>query len=110
MATLTVQKIVPTGIEPSMVAPTASTGDKFYNSGRTFIEVANGSAAEITVTVDAKTPCDLGVDHDLVVAVGAGDTKKIGPFNKNRFDDAQGYVSFVCSAVATVTVAAIEVP
>lgn len=110
MATLSVQKVVTAGLEPSMVTPTATTGDKFYNSGRTFIEVTNGSGASINVTVDAKTPCDLGVDHDLIVAVGAGKTLKIGPFNKARFDDTDGTVSFVCSSVTSVQVAAIEVP
>ncbi|OPX62363.1 MAG: hypothetical protein A4E30_00756 [Methanomassiliicoccales archaeon PtaB.Bin215] len=109
MATLTVQKASLTGLEPAMVTPTATTGDKFYNSGRTVLKVANGSGAGITVTVDAKTPCDLGVDHDLTVSVGAGKTLYIGPFAKNRFDDSQGLVSVVCSSVTSVTVAAIEV-
>lgn len=110
MATLTVQRIVLTGIDQAYVAPTATTGDKFFNSGKTFLEVKNGSASPITVTVDAKAPCDLGEDHDLVVTVNAGVTKRIGPFSKRRFDDATELVSFVCSAVATVQVAAVELP
>ncbi|MCE5255160.1 MAG: hypothetical protein LLG45_13320 [Actinomycetia bacterium] len=110
MATLTVQRIAVTGIDQAYVTPTATSGDKFFNSGKTFLEVKNGSASSINVTIDAKTPCDLGQDHDLVVAVGAGVTKRIGPFNQRQFNDSAGLVSVVCSSVATVQIAAVELP
>jgi hypothetical protein len=109
MANLTVQKVVLTGLAPSYAAA-AEGGDEFVNSGRVFIHVKNGSGGSIDITVDSQTPCNQGVDHNAVVAVGAGAEKMIGPFPKDRFNDTAGKVQVTYSAFADLTIAAIELP
>lgn len=109
MATLNVQKVSLTGITPVYVAAGAS-GDEFANSGRVFLHVKNGGTSPINVTINSQTPCSYGFDHDVVVAVPNGEDKMIGPFPKARFDDPNGKVQVTYSSVASVTVAAIELP
>lgn len=106
MAVLTVQKHGLTGLNPTL-ANAGATGDKFPNDGRTLLQVKNGSASPITVTVAAYAACSHGTKHDAVVSIPAGATHQIGPFPVDRFNDpVTGQVSVTYSAVATVTVAA----
>lgn len=109
MATLSVQRAVLTGLNPTYAAAGAA-GDEFVNSGKAVLHVKNGSAGSINVTINSQTPCNYGVDHDLVVAVPAGAERIIGPFAKSRFNDASEKVQISYSAVASVTVAVLEVP
>jgi hypothetical protein len=110
MSTLNVQKVVLTGLTPSYGAAAAG-GDEFVNSGRTFIHVKNANATLArTVTVDSQTPCSQGYDHDAVVEVPASSEKMIGPFPKDRFNDAAEKVQISYSTEADLTIAAIEVP
>lgn len=109
MATLTVQTISLTGLEPTYAAAAAG-GDEFPNDGRTFLHVKNTNAATRTVTINSRSNCDQGFDHDPAVVIDAttGDTM-IGPFDTARFNDpATGRVSVTYSAVTGVTVAAIK--
>lgn len=93
------------------VAPTATHGNKFVNDGKTFLFVRNGSAGDITVTIEAPGSVDGMAIADLVVTVKAtGDANGldellIGPFT-SIFNQSDGYVWAVFSAVATVTTAA----
>jgi hypothetical protein len=87
------------------VTPTATHGNKVLNDGKTYIEVANGSGAPITVTIDTPGSVDGFAIADLVVTIDAGVRKKIGPFT-GIFSQADGYVWAVCSAVTTVTMGA----
>lgn len=107
MALLTVQKITTAGVVTSLAAA-AALGDTFANNGRTFIRVANGSGAPITVTVNSVTACNQGFDHDVAVSVAAGATKEIGPFPIDRFNNNAGVASVAYSAVTDVTVGAIS--
>lgn len=107
MAVLTVQDISRTGLNPSY-ASAAAGGDSFDNDGRTFVHVKNGSAGSITVTVNSQTACNYGFDHDETVSVPAGGERLIGPFPKERFNDADGRVKLSYSAVTSLTVAAIR--
>jgi hypothetical protein len=109
MSELTVQKVVLAGLEPSYGAAAAG-GDEFVNSGRSFIHVKNGGGSSIDVTVDSQTPCSQGYDHNAVVAVPAAGERMIGPFPKDRFNDANGKAQITYSGVTSVTIAAIEVP
>lgn len=107
MAVLTVQKITTAGLAPSFVAAD-SAGDEWANGGRTYLHVKNGSAAAVTVTVDSVTKCDQGFDHDVQVTVTASGERLIGPFEPRRFNNSSGRVKATYSAVASVTVAALE--
>lgn len=106
MATLAKQTI--SGLTGQTVTPVAATsgGDQFANDGSTLLLVVNGGT-EIDVTINSQTACDQGSDHDVVVTVGAGATKYIGPFPKARFDDGSGNVLITYEGVTSVTVAAL---
>lgn len=106
MAVLTPQKIATGGLAPVTVSA-AGGGDKLPAGPGRFVQVINGSGGSINVTINSIKPCDQGFDHNVVVAVAAGATKLLGPFN-DRYVDSDGYVELAYSAVTTVTVAALE--
>lgn len=107
MASLTVQQIALTGLEPSLVAAD-SGGDEFTAGPSTFLRVDNADASPHTATVDSTEDCDQGFDHDVAVAVPAGETRLIGPLSRRRFGDGSGNVQVTYDAVTSVTVAAIS--
>lgn len=109
MATLSVQEIVLTGLEPSYDAGAAG-GDEFVNGGNTFIHVKNGHTSAQTVTVDSQAKCSQGFDHDAAVSVPASGERMIGPFAKDRFNDADGKVQISYSGVTSLTIAVIRIP
>lgn len=109
MATLAVREVTRAGTVPAPVSAAAG-GDKFAPSKDTWLRVANGSGASINVTIT--TPNTLISDvpiTDVVVAVGAGVTKEIGPFPYEHFaNSADGLADVAYSAVTTVTVEAVK--
>ena len=107
MAQLTVNQVSLTGVT---VTPGAAAvgGDTFLNNGKTVLEVTNGSGGSINVTIDSLVACNQGSDHDIVVAVANGVTKRIGPFDPSRFNNSAGLTSVSYSAVTSVTVAAVS--
>jgi hypothetical protein len=109
MAVISVQTVSLTGLSASYTAA-ATAGDEFANDGRTFIYVMNADSAATTVTVASVTNCSYGFDHDAVVSVPAGSEIHIGPFNRSRFNAADGNVDVTYSSVASLTLAAISVP
>lgn len=107
MATLTRQQILNTGTTVTYAAA-AGGGDKCLPGDTTWIEVVNGSGSSIDVTVNSQTPSNYGTDEDLVVAVAAGATDRIGPLPANRFAaSADGLVAWTYSSATTITVAAV---
>ena len=106
---LTVQNINRAGIAPALIAA-ASGGNWFPNSGRTFVQVRNGSAAAITVTLNSIRACDQGFDHDEPISIPAGADRLIGPFPPGRWDNAEQHTTITYSAVTTVTVGVFELP
>lgn len=113
MATLTVQNIAKTGLNP--VYGAVALSDTFLNVGdeRNYLHVKNGSGASINVTVVAqKTQVKVpGVGQltiaNQIVAVPAGQERIIGPFSE-AFNDANGMVVVNYSAITTVTAAALR--
>lgn len=93
--------------------PTATHGNKVLNDRKTFVEINNGSGSPITVTIDVPAPVDNLVDGlavpDRSVSIAAGARYKIGPFS-DIYNQADGYVWLICSAVTTVTMAAYRLP
>jgi hypothetical protein len=81
------------------------------NDGRTFLYVVNGSVGAITVTVDNPSTVDGQALADLVVSVAATgdgdglDKKFIGPFT-GIYNQTNGSILAICSAVTTVTIGA----
>jgi hypothetical protein len=114
MAVLSVQKIVAGGLVPSLAAA-AGGGDSWQNTGNEFLEVANGGVGSINVTIAAQAgACQpYGVTnaaHDVVVAVGAGVTKRIGPINPVAYNDSNGRAQITYSGVTSVTVGVFAAP
>ena len=105
MADITVQSIVRAGLLPGTPDSAAGGGDAFLNTGREFIEIANGSGSSINVTIATQSTVDGLAVADRVVAVGAGETKKIGPFPKGAYNDSDGKVQVTYSAAGSVTIA-----
>lgn len=95
------------GVAEAYAAVTSS--DTFHNNGRTILAVKNGGATGLTVTVESQVTCNQGFSHDLTVAIAAGATKFIGPFNTQRFNDARDLVEVGYSATASVTAMAMQI-
>lgn len=106
MATLTVQKMLLTGVAPSFV-PVAN-GDVFANDGKTYIEVKDAGGTQDVVTIPAQSSCNQGTLHDSVTTVPAttGD-RVIGPFDPVRFNNANGQCTVNHSFTTSVTCAVI---
>lgn len=113
MAALTVQTIAETGTTVTL-ASAAGGGDTFANDGNTFLIVTNGSGSSINVTVTVVngtfTNKQNGIltKSDLVVAVGAGATKYIGPFPTGVYCSTSGTTAVAYSSATSVTVGAIK--
>ena len=111
MATLATQSVSTAGLAPSY-ASAAGGGDKCRPGEHTFLHVVNGGGGSINVTVNDPNSQNPGnaasFNPDLVVAVGAGANKMIGPLKASRFRDASdGLVAISYSGVSSVTVAVI---
>ena len=107
MATITAITATTAGATYTTTAVVSS--DKFLNTGREALIVINGSGSSINVTfTPGGTPGGLAL-APVVVAVGAGVTKIIGPFNPSYWNDSSGFVNYAFSATTTITEAVIQV-
>lgn len=97
------QVIVAAGIVPTAFTPGQVEGHYYPNNGATFLLVTNGSGAPIDVTAISQLTVEGLAVADSVVAVGAGVTKLIGPFNPTIFNDENGNMTVTFSAVTSVT-------
>jgi outer membrane receptor for ferrienterochelin and colicin len=110
MAELAVQQITIAGAEEAALVAATATGDKFDNDGKTFLKVANGGGAPITVTIVGQKTLPLGTSASKAIAVTNGETWVIGPFPVGIFNtDGANEVEVTYSAVTTVTVGAFSV-
>ena len=108
MATLSVQDVVVTGLEPTLVAA-AGGGDDFPNDGLTFLVIDNADASPMTVTVDdtgSVSPVGAtAFTPDVDVIVTNGEQRYIGPFPVSRFGNS---VALSYTSATSVTVAAVR--
>lgn len=94
-----------TGLTPAYTAAQApgSGSNAFVNEGKTFIHIKNGSGASMTATfLTPATVANLAV-ADLVVTVGAGAEKMVGPFEPGIFNQPDGKVHVDWSLETSVT-------
>jgi hypothetical protein len=107
MATLTI--LDPPGISGNDLIYTAAAagGDSFAHAPTVLLSVKNGGAESVEVTVDAQIACDQGFFHHAIIAIPAGATRLIGPFQA-RFKQSDGKVNVTYSDVTSVTVAAFK--
>jgi hypothetical protein len=93
------------GTDGALAAATATDGDRFLNTGYETLTIINKSASPITVTVTTPKETVEGLDiENPVWTLGANKRYDFPPFKPSLYNDGSGYVTFVCSAVTTVTV------
>lgn len=103
MAVLTVTTLSRTGILDSLSAASAG-GDLLPNTGKEWIEVANGGGSSINVTITGYV--DGVAVTAQTVAVANGTRRKIGPFPPQPYNNTSNQVAIGYSAVTSVTVGA----
>jgi len=110
MALLTIRPIVKEGLNPiDSVYEDASVADSCPNDGNTFLHFVNGHAAETPiVTIHSQIECDQGVVDDIVCGAMVVDTGElmVGPFDRGRFNDADGRLEITVDHATTLKVAA----
>src|SRR5512147_183985 len=84
-------------------------GNFFTNTGAEILLVKNASVGSINVTCVTQQTVETLAVADKVVAVGAGAEIAIGPFKRQVYNDATGYVQVTYSAVTSVTVKVLKV-
>lgn len=115
MAELTIQTIANTGVVPTAAAA-AGGGDSFANTGREFLLITNGGAGGITLTIVTQNTTFLNsllgglAVADRTVTVGIGETKLVGPFETNVYNDTSNLVQMTYSGVTSVTVSVFKLP
>lgn len=103
---VTATPVVRAGITDTLpTTPTDVHGNKVLYDPTMWLEVNNGSGSPITVTIDIPRLVDGQAVTDPTVTVNAGVRKKIGPFTPD-YEQTDGYVWFVFSAVTSVTIGA----
>ena len=94
-------------LTPLSVTPDGTHGNKFWNNGKPFLMVTNGSGGELTVTLVLPGTVDDQAVSDRTVAIADGQTYAIGPFTKD-YNQSDGYVHVTWSTVSSVTAEAIS--
>lgn len=111
---LTPQQTDDSGLAVVLTAAPAA-GNVIAGTGNIILDVLNSSASSINVTITTGGTLEGTAVVDTVVAVAASARKLIGPFRPNLYNQPSGAASHAgqvvidYSAVATVTVAAIQV-
>lgn len=109
MAELTVRNILITGLVKAAL-DAVTLGDTFDNDGKTYLEVANASGGDLTVTVNGQISLQHGIAATKTVTVPTAETHLIGPFPGRFFNtDGANEVSITYSTLTTVTAAAFSV-
>lgn len=109
MALLTTSAVSPPSGNAPVLAAANAGGDTVEPGDTTYLHVHNASGASINVTIPRypATDQDGVATPALVVAVGAGAGKVIGPLRKGRYaNPATGLVEVAYSSATSVTVAA----
>ena len=109
-AVLTPQDVLRTGLTHTFASVDNVNGNEFTNDGRCALYVKNASGGSINVTVGTPGVVDGLAVADLVVAVGAGVNKLIGPFPAGIYNQTGGLVYVDWSAGTSVTAAVLRMP
>jgi hypothetical protein len=108
MAELAVQKLKVDGTKLTFVEADTN-GDFFVNDGETYLHVKNTHATlQATVTIYAKSPCNHGELHNIVLSVPATEERQFGPFPVSRFNDLYRKVEVYCTNAMSVDLAAVK--
>ncbi len=106
---LTAQSIARAGIIHTFAAVDQPNGNQFLNvDERAFLYVKNGGGGAVNVTVPTPVTVDGLAVADLVVNIGAGVNKLIGPFPRQYYNQTDGMVYIDYDTGASVTIAVIR--
>lgn len=97
------------GTAITYAAATVTVGDAAYPDDRAWFEVVNGSGGSINATLVVPGSYFGQARPDVVVAVPAGQTRRIGPLSPELADPIDGQVDLICSAVTSVTIAVVRI-
>ena len=103
MATLSAQSVVRAGLEPVM-ASAAAGGDEFVNTGVEWLEIVNGDASDMTLTIATQATADGLTIADRTVVVTAAERRLVGPFPTGTYNDTNSKVQLTYSAVTSLTI------
>lgn len=108
--TLTVQKLLPTGITPSYTGSLSAANTYFVrNSGRVMLHFKKSAAVDAVVTIQTPTTVGgLAVAEQTCTVAGSTGDKMIGPFPPRIYNDGNGDLKFTLSDVDGLTVAVVE--
>ena len=105
-------QVTPAGLSIETPATAATSTMALQNTGKEAIIVKNGSGGSINVTITLQNGINDGGGAlsvtSRVVAVPDGDTKIIGPFNPQLYNDTTGKVNFAFSTTTGVVTTAIK--
>jgi hypothetical protein len=107
VAALTINTIALTGLDDPTPEAAAEAGDTFVNDGKTVLRIDEDGTESTTITINSLVNCDQGHDHDITLTVN-NETKWIGPFPPNRFNNSSGATSITYSAHEGITVTAFK--
>jgi len=101
--TMNYQAIARAGLETAYAAVNGANGNQFQNDGRMFLHVKNGAGAPMTVNIAARN-----VLNNLAVVVTNGESRMIGPFPANLYNDANRRVQVTYTSGTSVTAAVLR--
>ena len=112
MATLTRQTITLDGLQVVWTAADVA-GDTFSNlDERSLLRVRHTGTPGtlVDVLVAGTNACSFGEVHDAQVEIDGGEEISLGPFDRPRFNDSQGFVSVSYSDATDIEVAVLVLP
>lgn len=107
MAVLTVNEIVRGSILQSLVNCDAA-GDHMPNTNVEFLIVKNADTVQHTLTFDIVFTVDGQAVADKTLNIAAGETRMVGPFPANWYNDANAQVKITYDAVTGMTIGAFK--
>lgn len=110
MALLAVQQATLKGVAVTFAAATVTVGDTFPRPhDKVGFRIKNGSGGAITATLVIPGNLSYGEAAPDIVSnsIPAGADVTIGPIPPEAVDPSTGLVTVICSAVTSVTVAAV---
>ncbi len=105
---VTVQEITRAGLTP-VYTGSLSTSDTYLvpNDGETYLHIKKSGASDCTVTVATPNTVDgLAVTDLTVTVVASTGDKKIGPFPRETYNNADGKIAVTFSNITGLTMGA----
>lgn len=99
MATLEATQCVSSGVDLTDTDNAASGGDEFVNTGDQLLYVQNTGGDPHTVTIPRTRLVDGQPAADLVVTVPDGESRLIGPFRPQDYNDEDDKIQIAYDAV-----------